>query len=89
LDKARFDPRVSLFFSNYLIDRKIQYVWKNFISPSFRTDVGVGQDSALSFILSALYIVLIFHIFEKRTQNLLSTISVSTLSFINNNLFIS
>jgi len=89
LNKARFDPRVSLFFSNYLIDRKIQYVWKNFISPSFRTNVGVDQDSALSFILSALYIVLIFHIFEKRTQNLLSTISVSTLSFINNNLFIS
>jgi len=48
----------------------------------FRADVNVGQDSALFFILSALYIILIFHIFEKRTKNLLSNISISTLSFV-------
>jgi len=31
----------------------------------------------------------IFHIFDKRTKNLLSPISVSTLSFIDDGLFIS
>jgi len=39
--------------------------------------------------LSTLYITPIFHIFEKRTQNLLSLISVSTLLFIDDGLFIS
>jgi len=43
---------------------------------------------SLSFFL-ALYIVLIFHIFEKRIQNILPSIPISFLSFVNNNLFIS
>jgi len=41
-NKARFNKKISLFFSNYLINRKPQYVWNNFISPSFRADVGMG-----------------------------------------------
>jgi len=49
----------------------------------------VGQGSALSFILSALYIAFIFHIFENRMKNLLSPISVSILLFIDDSLFIS
>jgi len=49
----------------------------------------MGQGSALSPILSALYIATIFHIFEKRTQNLLSSILIFILSFVNNGLFIS
>jgi len=46
----------------------------------------VGQKSILSPILSALYI---FHIIEKRIKNILSPISISTLSFVNDKLFIS
>jgi len=42
---------ISTFFSNYLIDRRTQYMWNNFISPFFRADVGVGQGFALSSIL--------------------------------------
>ena len=42
LNKAGFDSRISSFFSNYLIDRKTQYMWKNFISPFFKTDIGIG-----------------------------------------------
>jgi len=51
--------------------------------------MGIGQGSALSPTLSVLYIAPIFHIFEKRTKILLHNIPVSTLSFVNNDLFIS
>ena len=88
MDKTGFDPRIIFFFSTYLINRKPQYIWNNFISPFFRANVGVGQGFALSLILSALYITLIFHILKKRTQNLLSSIFVSTLSFVDDGLFI-
>lgn len=88
LDKAGFNSKIFFFFFNYLIDRQIQYVWNSFISPFFRADIGVDQGLALSPILSALYIILIFHIFKKRTKNLLSPISVSTLSLIDNGLFV-
>ena len=40
----------------------------------------VGQGLALSLILSALYIALNFYIYKKRTNNLLSPISISTVS---------
>ena len=49
----------------------------------------INQGSTLSSIFSALYIIPIFHIFKKRTKNLLSNISVSTLSFVDDSLFIS
>ena len=89
LDKAGFDLKISIFFSNYLINRKTQYMWYNFVSPFFRTDVGIGQRSTLSSILLTLYISLIFHIFEKRAKNIISNISVLFLSFVDNSLFIS
>jgi len=86
LNKASFDSRISFFFSNYLIYRKTQYMWNNFISPFFRTDVDVEQGSALSPILSALYIAPVFYIFEKRLKNLFQ--NSFTLSFVDG-LFIS
>jgi len=87
LSKASFDPKISSFFSNCLIGRKTQYLWNNFISSFFNVDIGVGQDFALSPILSALYISLIFHIFEKRSKNL--NIPVSFLFFIDDRLLVS
>jgi len=66
-----------------------QDIWNNFTLSSFRANVDVDQGSTLSPILSALYIASIFHIFEKRTQNLLFSILVFTLSFIDDGLFIS
>ena len=53
----------------------------------FRTSVGVGQKSVLSLVLSTLYISSIFHIFEKRIDNLLIPISVLLLSFVDNGLY--
>jgi len=87
LDKVGFDSRISTFFSNCLINRKTQYIWNNFVSSSLRADIGVGQDSALSPILSTLYIALIFYTFEKRTQNILLNIPISTLLFVDNSFF--
>ena len=65
LDKAELDHKVSNFFKNYLVGRKTQYCWNNFISPSFNINIGVGQGSALSPILSALYLSPVFHSLEK------------------------
>jgi len=65
LNKANFDPRVSHFFRNYLVGRKTKYFWNNFSSPYFDVNIGVRQGSVLSPILSALYLSLIFYVFEK------------------------
>ena len=86
LKKTGVHFKVVQFFSNYLIDRKMWYCWNNFSFHLFNVDIGVGQDSVLSSILSALYISLVFHILEKHLKNL--KIPVSILSFVDNSLFI-
>ena len=87
LDKAGFNLKVSTFFQNYLVSRKTKYLWNSFSSSFFNVDVEVGQRSALSPILLALYLFSILHIFEKRIKNL--KIPISILSFIDDGLFIS
>jgi len=62
--------KISLFFSDYLVNRKTYYSWNGFTLSFFSVDVDVGQGLALSFILSTLFIALIFYIFEKRIKNL-------------------
>ena len=86
LDKAGIGSRVVNFFSNYLVNRKTTYFWNNFSLYSFDVNVGVGQGSALSPILSALYLSPFFHIFEKRLKNL--DLKISTLSFVDDSLII-
>ena len=86
LFKASFDPKILLFFKDYLVGKKTRYFWNNFSSPSFNVDVRVGQGSALSTILSILYLSPLLYIFEKQLKNL--KIPVSILSFINDRLFI-
>ena len=85
-DKVGFDPKVASFFYNYLVGRKTQYFWNNFSSPLFNVNVGVGQRSAFSPILSALYLALILHILEKQLKNL--KISVFIFYFVNNGLLV-
>ena len=85
LFKVSFDPKILLFFKNYL-GRKTRYFWNNFSSSSFNINVEVGQGSALPPILSALYLSPLLYIFEKQLKNL--KIPVSILSFINDRLFI-
>jgi hypothetical protein len=54
LDKQGFAPEVVAFFRSYLVDQFICYAWEDDLSPEFPSSIGVGQDSALSPILSAL-----------------------------------
>jgi len=79
--------KISLFFSDYLVNRKTHYSWNGFTLFFFSVDVDVGQGLALSPILSVLFIAPIFHIFEKRIKNL--KIPFSFLSFVDDGLFIS
>ena len=87
LKKAGFDNRITSFFTNYLVNRKTNYFWNNFISPIFKVNFGVGQDSVLSPILSALYLSPFLYILENHLKNL--KISVYIISFVDDGLFIS
>ena len=77
----------STFFSDYLVGRKTHYLWNSFTSSLFSADIDISQGSALSPILSVLFIALVFHIFKKRIKNL--NILAFFLSFVDDRLFIS
>ena len=70
IKKARFDKQIVSFFSNYLMDRRTNYSWNNFMSPVFDVNIGVGQGSALSPILSVLYLSPLIYILENHLKNL-------------------
>jgi len=75
------------FFSYYLVGKLTQYSWNSFLSNICNADVGMGQDSAFSPILSTLYIASILHLFEQQAQAL--NLGSSILSFVNNSLLVS
>ena len=87
MKKTGFDNHIISLFSNYLMDRKTNYFWNKFTSPIFNVNVGVGQSSALSPILSALYLSLFIYILENHLKNL--KILISIISFVDDGLFIS
>jgi len=84
LKKTGLDLLIVQFFSSYLVN--MQYVWNYFSSHFVDINVRVGQDSALSPILSALYLAPFLHILEKRLKNL--NLQISLLSFIDDSLLI-
>ena len=86
LEKAGLNPRVSLFFVNYLVKKRISYMWNTFSSPMFDVNVRVGQGSILSPILSSLYLTPFLYILEKRLKNL--KIPISILVFVDDGLII-
>jgi len=85
-NKAGFNPKVSLFFQNYLVEQKTQYVWNSFSLSFYNIDIEVGQGSVLSSILSTLYISMILYILENHLKIL--KIPISFLSFVNNSLLV-
>jgi len=87
LGKAGFDSKVVSFISNYLVNRKMSYFWNNFSSYLYDINMGVDQGSALSPILSALYLSPFLHILEKRSKTL--DLKISILSFVDDSLLIS
>ena len=86
LEKVEFDIHVIKFFSNYLVERKTHYFWNNFSFPYFNINIGVGQGSALSPILSALYLSPFLHTLEKQLKNL--KIPISFLLFVDDSLLV-
>jgi len=86
LEKAGLDSKVTNFFTNYLIQRSTTYLWNDLSSHFFEVNVGVGQGSALSPILSTLYLSLLLYILENKFKNL--KIPISILSFVDDGLFI-
>jgi len=86
LAKASFDHKVLNFFKKYLVSKKTKYLWNSFSSPFYAVDVGVGQELALSPILSALYLSPIFYILENCLKNL--KIPILILSFMDDGFFI-
>jgi len=86
LEKVGLDPKVMSFFVNYLVRRRTSYIWNDLSSPMFDINVGVGQGSALSPILSSLYLTLFLYILENQLKNL--KISISILSFVGGGLII-
>ena len=87
LEKTDLDPKVVSFFSNYLTQRSTKYLWNNFLSPPFEVNVGVGQGSVLSPILSSLYLSPLLFTLENRLKIL--NIPISILSFVDDGHFIS
>jgi len=86
LEKASLEPRVLSFFANYLVKRKTNYIWNDLQSLGFEVNIEVGQGSALSPILSALYLTPFLYILEKHLKNL--KIPIFILSFVNDGLII-
>ena len=86
LEKAGLEPKVALFFTDYLVKRKTNYNWNELSSPIFKVNVGVGQGSALSPILSALYLSPFLYILEKHLKNL--KIPISFIFFVDDGLII-
>ena len=77
------------FFSSYHSGRSTSYLWNSFSSPPFDTNVGVGQGSALSPILFAIYLLPIIKTFKKRRKSLKKNIPTNILSFVDDGLLIS
>ena len=86
LQKASLDFRVVNFFTDYLVGRRTNYTWNNLSSPTFEVNIGGGQGSALSSILSVLYFSLFLYILENHLKNL--NIPISIIFFVNDGLFI-
>jgi len=83
---VRLNQKVLTFFKNYLVRRKTKYLWNDFLSSLYNVDVRVGQGSALSPILSILYLFSIFYILKKHLKIL--KIPISIISFVNDSFFI-
>jgi len=69
LDRMGFADVVVNFFVNYLVGRFTKLFWDNQLSEPFPAAVGVGQGSALSPILSALYLAPVLWEFHTKRHN--------------------
>ncbi len=75
--KQGFSPGVIRFFESYLVQRFTSYCWNSFKSDPMQADVGVGQGSGLSPVLSALYIAPVMKLYDIRASEFLDTTLLS------------
>ncbi|CAA7270843.1 unnamed protein product [Cyclocybe aegerita] len=78
LRKQGFLPILVDFFASYLVGRSTVYCWNTFQSNLRSADVGVGQGSALSPIISGLFIAPVMKLFYIKAALLNTTL----LSFV-------
>jgi Reverse transcriptase (RNA-dependent DNA polymerase) len=64
IDRSGFPPCVGRFFHSYLVGRCTTYKWNTFMSGPYPADMGVGQGSALSPVLSSLCLAPILKLFS-------------------------
>jgi len=64
IEKVGFPQVMGEFFQSYLTGCKTMYKWDDFMSGLFAVDIGVGQRSGLSPVLSGLYIGLVLKLFS-------------------------
>ena len=69
-----FAPQLVAFFANYLVGRQTKYCWNSFVSDPKQADVGVGQGSVLSPVLSVLYIAPLMKLYEQEAKYLGATL---------------
>jgi hypothetical protein len=70
LKKQGFHPKIAQFFQSYLVERYMSYTWNNFTSDLRCADIGVGQGSALSPVLSALAIAPVMKLYRVKEVGL-------------------
>ena len=75
--------------NSYHSSHSTTYTWNGFFSPLFSTNIRVGQGSALSPIISTIYLAPIIKTFKKRYKNLKEKIPTNILSFVDDSLLIS
>ncbi|KAJ3483598.1 hypothetical protein NLJ89_g12048 [Agrocybe chaxingu] len=80
LCKQGFPPLLVNFFADYLVGRSTVYCWNSFQSTPWPMDVGVGQGSALSPVISGLFIAPVMKLYYIKAA-LLQTM---LLSFVDN-----
>jgi hypothetical protein len=70
LAQQGFPEHVWKFFTSYLVGRGMRYLWNSFSSDRRSTNVGMGQGSALSLVLLALYFAPVIKLFESQAAHL-------------------
>ncbi|CAA7270653.1 unnamed protein product [Cyclocybe aegerita] len=78
LRKQGFSPILVEFFASYLVGRSTVYCWNTFQSDSRSADVGVRQGSALSPVISGLFIAPVMKLFYIKAAPL----NMTLLSFV-------
>src|SRR5262249_40328023 len=78
LRRQGFAPELVNFFASYLVGRFTAYRWNDFLSDLMAASLGVRQGSAMSPILSALYLAPVMKIFFTCAPNL----EVDLLSYV-------